>query len=368
MPIFFVFSCSPAFSISFTFISLLLLLFFFFLLIMVSSYTEHKTGEHIIFTAPPSLNQDEFLKVKATIQDQVGSTGSVAFEVLERVADAPLNNSSFHKIYSNTFSPSVAVHSPDMISCYLRILKAGGHLELHEPILLQDLSNTVSPITRKEQDVVSMLKLAGFINIQATTSAVSDELLLAFFQLWGGNASRVEQGVARLSGKFGVVSVLAQKPNYEVGQKLSLNFGKKKSTTETKKPSVWTINNDDDDDDDMEDDEALLDEEDKIKPSKASLIRPDDCEMDGGRRKACKNCVCGRADAENAGVVSLDLTDDIVEDEVIEVDPTPKKVGGCGSCALGDAFRCSTCPYLGMPAFNEGEKVTLGGMFGQDDI
>ncbi|CAO3576093.1 unnamed protein product [Absidia cylindrospora] len=260
-----------------------------------------------------------------------------------------------------------------MISCYLRILSAGGQLELYEPILLQDLSNTVSPINCKEQDVISMLKLAGFINVQATTTPVSDDVLVSFFQLWGGNASRVEQGVSRLSGKFGIAHVVAQKPNYEVGQKFKLNFGKKKTTAEPapKKPSVWTINNNDDDDDDMdlEDDEALLDEEDKIKPSKESLVRPDDCEMDGaGRRKACKNCVCGRADAENAGVVSLDLTDDIADDEVIEVDPTPKKVSGCGSCALGDAFRCSTCPYLGMPAFNEGEKVTLGGMFGQDDI
>jgi hypothetical protein len=256
-----------------------------------------------------------------------------------------------------------------MISCYLRTLKAGGQLELHEPVLLQDLSNTVSPITRKEQDVVSMLKLAGFINIEAITTPVSDDLLIAFFKLWGGNASRVEQGVTRLSGKFGVVSVSAQKPNYEVGQKFKLNFGKKKAPAPppTKPAAVWTINNDDDDDDEMEDEEALLDEEDKIKPSQASLVRPDDCEMDG-KRKACKNCVCGRADADNAGVVALDLTDDIADDEVIEVDPTPKKVGGCGSCALGDAFRCSTCPYLGMPAFNEGEKITLGGMFGQDDI
>lgn len=95
-------------------------------------------------------------------------------------------------------------------------------------------------------------------------------------------------------------------------------------------------------------------------------LGPDDCEMTGGRRKACKNCTCGRAEAEQQ-VVSLDLTEDD-EQEVVEVDPTPKAVSGCGSCALGDAFRCSTCPYLGMPAFNPGEKVTLGGMFGKDDI
>ena len=39
-------------------------------------------------------------------------------------------------------------------------------------------------------------------------------------------------------------------------------------------------------------------------------------------RTACKNCSCGRADG------SLDES----------------KPSACGSCYLGDAFRCATCP------------------------
>ncbi|CAO0792139.1 unnamed protein product [Mucor circinelloides] len=322
-------------------------------------------GENVLFVAPATVDQATFVQVKSSAEQSVGPTGQTAFEVIDRVADAPLNKSNFNIIYSNLFTPSVSTHTPNMFSRYLTTLAAGGRLVLEEVVLLVDLANTVCPITRKATDLESMLKLAGFVDVKVTNVApVSDETLADYFRLWG--TTKVEQGVSRLTGKFGIAHIEAKKPAYEVGQKMTLKFGKKKNATTTTKKAVWaTVSTDD-----LEDEDALLDEDDKIKPSKASLTRPDDCELTDGKRKACKNCTCGRAEEEEMesnNVVSLDLMDDI-QDEIVEVDPTPKKTGGCGSCALGDAFRCSTCPYLGMPAFSTGEKVALGGMFAQDDI
>jgi len=132
--------------------------------------------------------------------------------------------------------------------------------------------------------------------------------------------------------------------------------------------------NDYDEDEDMEipsneeleraeriDPDSLLTEEDRLKP----LNIPEACKPNTKRRRACKDCSCGLAERLNAEDAAKRSNADanlakLQAEDLAEVDFTVQgKVGSCGNCALGDAFRCDGCPYIGLPAFKPGEEVRL---------
>ncbi|XP_053402651.1 anamorsin homolog [Mercenaria mercenaria] len=148
-----------------------------------------------------------------------------------------------------------------------------------------------------------------------------------------------------------LVQFTANKPSYEVGasSQLKISFGKKKTDSAVgsseKTAAVWKLSAMDmaDDDVDLVNEDELLDEDDLKRPDPASLKA--DCGTGADKKKkACKNCTCGLAEELDAEAAKS----------------KPKTAtSACGSCYLGDAFRCSSCPYLGMPAFKAGEKITL---------
>jgi hypothetical protein len=132
--------------------------------------------------------------------------------------------------------------------------------------------------------------------------------------------------------------VRATKPAWEIGK-----------TEATKKPTggaVWSLNTADlvDPDLDLYDDDAFLAEEDK------KIVKPVyDCGTDAsGKRSACANCSCGLKEE-----LEVEAT------AAAPAKPAAAPNSACGNCSLGDAFRCSTCPYLGQPAFKPGEQVKL---------
>jgi len=121
---------------------------------------------------------------------------------------------------------------------------------------------------------------------------------------------------------------------------------------------------DDDDNDELIDEDSLLTEEERKRP----LAMPAECiPRAGKRRRACKDCTCGLAERIAAEDAAKRATADaqlqtlkLGADDLAEVDFTVQgKVGSCGNCSLGDAFRCDGCPYIGMPAFKPGEEVRL---------
>ncbi|KAJ5725366.1 uncharacterized protein N7483_006723 [Penicillium malachiteum] len=173
-----------------------------------------------------------------------------------------------------------------------------------------------------------------------------------------------------------------EKPNYEQSSAVPLKFGLKKKKTTTTAPAVVPLgiqsngtgfslnglngtNHDRDDDDELINEDSLLDEQDLTRP----IMPPPECQpKTGRRRKACKDCTCGLADRleaedkerranadKNLNVMKLN-TDDLAE---LDFTVEGKQTGSCGSCALGDAFRCDGCPYLGLPAFKPGQEVQI---------
>ncbi|KAL0822404.1 hypothetical protein ABMA28_004485 [Loxostege sticticalis] len=218
-----------------------------------------------------------------------------------------------NEVKSFAINGSVVLENSEMItessrtqSSFEAVLSnwAPPHSISHTDSLLAIIVKLLKPsgqlILKDNADLTSALKLNGFVNVNQESENV----------------------------------YVAEKTKFEVGSKASLKLGSK--------PAVWKLDDTVEsawngaNDDDTIDPNQLLDEDDLKKPDKQSLRV---CATTG-KRKACADCSCGLAE-ELRG----------------ETKETPKS--SCGSCYLGDAFRCATCPYLGMPAFKPGEKVML---------
>ena len=255
-----------------------------------------------------------------SIKTSAGAGGRVGVENVERLSMGNYPSSCFDKIFSGCVGLATVTHDLDSLSLVTKLLRPGGTLTM-----VQLLPADTAPDTLASSLILSGLSVSSPPTVLESYPQLSDSL----------NKMSMSQGQAYV--------VSATKPNHEVGASRLLSFAKPAApvapAVTAPAASVWTLEDIDDDTVELMDDSTLLTEEDMVKPDPASLRV---CGTTG-KRKACKDCSCGLREELDSGK------------EIKKKDFT----SSCGSCYLGDAFRCASCPYLGMPAFNPGDKIQL---------
>jgi hypothetical protein len=260
------------------------------------------SGDAVLLTWRGTVEESVAKTRVEEMSQMVGIQGSVRVENLDMLLNSQHNSGQFNVILNGFLGANESQMIADELLVEMaRVLKPGGRLVINK-------SQTEDCSTQK---LMTRLKLSGFV--------------------------KLEEDKDQISG---------QKPSYEIGSGVRLPFAG--SVEPLKVPSaVWQLDaqgvEEGEDDENLVKMEELLDEDDLKKPDPASL------KVCGttGKRKACANCSCGLAEElENE-----------VKDEMKK--NTQNAKSSCGSCYLGDAFRCASCPYRGTPAFKPGEKVVI---------
>lgn len=148
-----------------------------------------------------------------------------------------------------------------------------------------------------------------------------------------------------------------RKPQWRTGEKAAL------SSVPVRKGGVLQA---DDLLDDLVDEDALLAETAASVPTAASGCGTG---TSGGKKRACKDCTCGELPLQSCAVPQfvtqfLGLAEEERQGEggkvTLTLEEKVARAGSCGGCYRGDAFRCGSCPFLGLPAFEPGqERVVL---------
>lgn len=263
-------------------------------------------------------------ELSAVLQEKVTDKGSVLIEDVCSINPGKYEDSNFDiALFGAVFTDKKLGF--EQLSEVCNILKPSAQIHL--------LKITLTETAQTKDQLVSALKLSGFVKVSEKS-----EIQLSDKEIEDLKIDLTENTDKKL------IHISASKPNYAVGSTSKLKLPQKLNTKPASAATskVWSLSSDflNDEDVDLIDSDDLLGEEDLKKPDPNSLKV--DCGGSKKKRKACKNCTCGLAE---------------------ELDGDPSKVAmpksACGSCYLGDAFRCAGCPYLGMPAFKPGEKVSL---------
>ncbi|KAG8961531.1 electron carrier [Tulasnella sp. 419] len=277
---------------------------------------------------------------------QAGGTEAVDKQLLDRIVDraTTLPSNHYHSIYvilDPTDYESLATQSLSLLGeLYSSLIPLGT-------LTISNLSETTLPIITPE------LTLAGFVSLpsNSTNTLISqkpDYGVSTTFSLKKrsvtapADALGTDPTLKSANADVAVASPLPRRPANGVNKNKKLIWSLSSPST----PSI--------------DAAALLTPSDLARPTPT-------CEppsTNGPRRKkACKGCTCGLAELEEAerkeSSTRIILVDGAEDGTTKEVDVSEKArlaaaakaaskaTSSCGSCYLGDAFRCASCPYLG---------------------
>ena len=244
--------------------------------------------------------------------------------------EVKLRSSAYDVVIAGFMEPSCFLFDDDVLTELAKVLKPSGKLLLKEPVSarkdslsadeLNVLKKIFSPLV-SAPELQANAKLAGFVEVTMTNSLEirRDPSYQVVVDFLSSRYPGVDVQACLMGVDFVVMTCM--KPAYEVGavSQLKLGFNKKKLEGKQQKKTtaqVWQVSagDDENDDDDLFDDDDFLGEEDLVKPDPESL--KSNCAT---RKKACKNCTCGRADME-------------MEEE--SGFPKPEPVSSCGSVSI----------------------------------
>jgi hypothetical protein len=208
-------------------------------------------------------------------------------------------------------------------------------------------SDTSSPIF-SQSNLCARMTLAGFVGAKIVKTLGLDEA--------GSTWDDVFAGLGTDPRTVQFVEVEATTPAWQTGSSAQIRRKAPQSTASSTQPastpangkSVWSISADALGSDNYINENDLLDGVDLKKPQTQPTRAP--CPP---TKKACKNCSCGRAQLDQENTGSVVMITDLAVDAGTGLQPLKS---ACGNCSLGDAFRCASCPFAGLPPFKKGDE------------
>nr|XP_042908961.1 anamorsin homolog [Parasteatoda tepidariorum] len=287
------------------------------------SPSPENSGKILLLWGPPA-KQEHLIEVVDELKKT--ASGLVAVENLERLIVSDHASSSFDVVYCGTLTPTLAFHPAEIFSEIARILKPGGTVVIRESVI----NEGEIPNLRTASKLASALKLTGFVEVSQPETIPVTKIHVEDYDKHFPSDKDIS-----------LIEVKARKPSFEIGSSVPIT---KKASSKNDAAKVWMLSSDDALDENVEliNEDDLLDEDDLKKPDPSSLKV---CATTK-QRKACKNCSCG-------------LAEELETEAAAKIEKNKSAPSACGNCYLGDAFRCVSCPYLGMPAFKPGEKISL---------